>query len=214
MATPQQIDFIDAVNDAEDRGVVVLSDTGDSVFGGGAGDSSVLLESMLRIGIAGRALLPLADAAAVETLTAAGTGATATVALGGTVTGFFRPVEVTGVVGRVGPVHMVIEDLPFREFDMGKTAVLEVGHVTILVTEHAGIGGNHPDVYRGFGIEPRDYKMVVVKTASNFQWYAPFTSRVVRVDTTGPTQSDIVSLPWERIPRPMYPLEEPVSWRG
>ena len=97
---------------------------------------------------------------------------------------------------------------------MGQTVVFEVGNVTMLVSEHVGIGGNHPDVYRGFGIEPADYKVVVVKTASNFQYYAPITSRVIRVNTTGPTQSDIVSLPWERIPRPIYPLEEPASWRG
>ena len=87
---------------------------------------------------------------------------------------------------------MFIDDVPGREFDMGQTAVFEVGKVTILVSEHVGIGGNHPDVYRGFGIEPADYKMVVVKTASNFQYYAPITSRVIRVNTTGPTQSDIV----------------------
>ena len=56
--------------------------------------------------------------------------------------------------------------------------------------------------------------MVVLKTASNFQYYASVTSRVIRVDTTGPTQSDIKTLPWERIPRPIYPLDEPASWRG
>ena len=54
----------------------------------------------------------------------------------------------------------------------------------------------------------------MLKTASNFQYYAPMTSRVIRVDTTGPTQSDIMTLPWERIPRPIYPLDEPASWRG
>jgi microcystin degradation protein MlrC len=200
--------------DGAERGVVVLSDTGDSVFGGGAGDSTVLLESILRVGIGGRALVPLVDQAAVAALAAAGTGATVTLAVGGGITGFFRPIEVTGVVGRVGSGHMIIEDLPGREFDMGRTAVFEVGPVTVLVSEQAGIGGNHPGVYRGFGIEPADYRMAVLKTASNFQYFAPMTSQVIRVDTTGPTQSDIASLPWERLPRPTYPLDEPASWRG
>ena len=200
--------------DGEERGLVVLSDTGDSVWGGAGGDSTVILESMQRVGIEGRALVPLVDGAAVAKLAAAGTGATVTLALGGGVSGFHRPIELTGVVGRSANGHMFIDDLPGREFDMGQAAVFEVGKLTILVSEHVGIGGNHPDVYRGFGIEPADYKMVVVKTASNFQYYAPITSRVIRVNTTGPTQSDIVSLPWERIPRPMYPLEEPASWRG
>ena len=86
---------------------------------------------------------------------------------------------------------MIVEDLPGREFDMGRTVAFEVGPLTVLISEHAGIGGNHPAVYRHFGIEPADARMVVLKTASNFQYYADMTARVIRVDTTGPTQSDI-----------------------
>jgi microcystin degradation protein MlrC len=206
----------DAVRMADDEpaGLVVLSDTGDSVFGGAAGDSTVLIASMLGCGITGRALVPLVDAAGVQTCTAAGEGATVTVTVGGSISGFYQPVELTGTVRSLGPGHMIVDDLPGREFDMGRCAVLEVGQITILISEQAGIGGNHPAVWRHFGIEPADAKMVVVKTASNFQYYAPMTSRVIRVDTVGPTQSDITTLPWERIPRPIYPLDEPATWSG
>jgi len=200
--------------DGEGRGLVVLSDTGDSVFGGAAGDSTVLIESMLRVGITGRALVPLVDAAAVGVLAAAASGSTVTVTLGGGISGFYRPLELTGVVRRVGSGHMIVNDFFMPEFDMGRTAVFEVGKVTILVSEHAGIGGNHPAVYRAFGIEPEDCRMVVLKTASNFQYYTPFASLVIRVDTAGPTQSDIRTLDWKRIPRPIYPLDEPAIWRG
>ncbi|MEZ5863678.1 MAG: hypothetical protein R3D25_06245 [Geminicoccaceae bacterium] len=37
--------------------------------------------------------------------------------------------------------------------------------------------------------------MVVVKTASNFQYFLPIASGVIRVDTRGPGQSDIATLP-------------------
>ncbi len=199
--------------EAEPSGIVVLSDTGDSVFGGSACDSTVLIASMLQVGITGRALVPVVDAAAVGALAAAGPDATVTVRLGGGISGFYRPLEVTGVVRTVGPGHIIVDDLPGREFDMGQCVVFDVGQVTILVSEQAGIGGNHPAVYRHFGIEPADAKIVVVKTASNFQYYAPLTSRVIRVDTVGPTQSDIKGLRWERIPRPIYPLDDPATWR-
>jgi len=195
-------------------GIAVLSDTGDSVFGGAAGDSTVIIGAIGRVGVSGPALVPLVDAAAVATLTSAGVGATVTVPIGGGIAGFFEPIELTGVVRTLGPGHMIVEDLPGREFDMGRCAALQVGQLTVLLSEHAGIGGNHPAVWRHFGIEPSEARMVVLKTASNFQYYAPMTARVIRVDTTGPTQSDILSLPWERIPRPMYPLEEPATWRG
>lgn len=90
---------------------------------------------------------------------------------------------------------------------MGASAVFEVGPVTLLVSELRGVAGNVPEVYRAFGIEPTDYHMAVLKTASNFQYFAPISSRVIRADTTGPGQSDVHGLPWRRIPRPVYPLE-------
>ncbi len=71
-----------------------------------------------------------------------------------------------------------------------------------------------PDVYRAFGIEPADYQMAVLKTASNFQFFAPISSRVIRVDTPGPGQSDVRTLPWRRIPRPIWPLDDIAHWRG
>ncbi len=90
---------------------------------------------------------------------------------------------------------------------MGRTAVFEVGPVTMLISELRGVAGNLPDVYRAFGIEPEDYKIAVLKTASNFQFFAPITSRVVRADTAGPGQSDVFTLPWSRLPRPIFPLD-------
>ncbi len=92
--------------------------------------------------------------------------------------------------------------------------MFEVGPVTLLVSELRGLAGNVPGVYRAFGVEPCEYKMAVLKTASNFQYFAPITSRLIRVDTRGPGQSDIVGLPWRRIPRPIYPLDQIASWRG
>jgi microcystin degradation protein MlrC len=53
----------------------------------------------------------------------------------------------------------------------------------------------------------------VLKTASNFQYFAPITSQVIRADTRGPGQSDVFTLPWKRIPRPVYPLDPVSDWR-
>jgi microcystin degradation protein MlrC len=96
---------------------------------------------------------------------------------------------------------------------MGRTVVFDVGPVTMLISELRGVAGNLPDVYRAFGVEPQDYKMAVLKTASNFQYFASMTSQVIRVDTRGPGQSDVFGLPWKRIPRPVYPLEPITDWR-
>lgn len=201
--------------DAADKGVVVLSDTGDTVFGGAAGDSNLILESMLRLGIRNRALVPLIAPASVATLVNAGVGAQVTLPLGGSVAKeFFQPLEVTGVVRHIGGGHIDLNQHHQGQIDMGRTVVFEVGPVTLLISELRGVAGNLPDVYRAFGIEPADYKMAVLKTASNFQYFASMTSQVIRADTRGPGQSDVFGLPWKRIPRPVYPLDEVADWRS
>jgi microcystin degradation protein MlrC len=196
-------------------GLVVLSDTGDTVFGGAPGDSNLILESILRQGIAGRALIPLISPATARRLAEAGEGAEVTLPVGGDqAPAFFTPLVVTGRVRKVAPGHVKVAVFQQPEFDQGITVIFEVGPVTLFVTERSGAAGNVPDVYRAFGIEPADYSMAVLKTASNFQFFRPIAPRVIRVDTRGPGQSDVATLPWKRLPRPIWPLEEIASWRG
>lgn len=196
------------MGDAEPNGIVVLSDTGDTVFGGSAGDSNVILEAVLRLKPKGTVLIPLIGPKAVAQMIAAGEGATATVQLGGEVaTRFFKPLEVTGRVRKIGGGIIKATDNHQSEFDMGRSVVFEAGSTIVLASELRGMGGNLPDIYRAFGIEPREHKMAVLKTASNFQYFAPITSRIIRADTRGPGQSDVFTLPWTRTPRPIYPLE-------
>lgn len=208
----------DAVRKADQapQGLVVLSDTGDTVFGGAAGDSNLILESMLRLGTTSRTLIPLIAPESVQRLAQAGVGATVTLPLGGTVaTQFFQPLQVTGVVRSVHDKGVIdLQQHHQGEIDMGRTAVFDVGPITLLISELRGLAGNLPDVYRAFGIEPRDYKIAVVKTASNFQYFASITAQVIRADTRGPGQSDVFGLPWKRIPRPVYPLEPVADWRA
>jgi microcystin degradation protein MlrC len=208
------IDDAVCMADAMNKGVVVLSDTGDTVFGGTAGDSNLILEAILRLGIKSRALIPLIEPQTVSRLVAAGEGAEVTLPIGGHSTPFFTPLTVTGRVRKIADGHVKVPVFQQPEFDQGRTVVFEVGPVTMLITERTGAAGNVPDVYRAFGIEPADFKMAVLKTASNFQFFAPISSRVIRVDTRGPGQSDVVGLPWRRVPRPMYPMEDIKSWRG
>ena len=199
---------------AASDGVVVISDTGDSMFGGSAGDSTVVLESVLRIGGGVSALIPMVDRGAVARLTAAGEGATVTVGVGGCTTPFFAPVEVTGVVRTVASGVLDLRGAGHwgLEVDMGTTVIFDVGAVRLMISELRGLGGNLPVIYRRFGVEPGDYKLAVLKTASNFQFFRSVTSEVIRADTPGPTQSDITALSWLRAPRPLYPLDDLIDW--
>ena len=201
--------------DAEPKGVVVISDTGDTVFGGSTGDSTILLEAMLRLGIKGPALLPMISRTTAETLYAAGEGTTLTVTLpvGGTLAPeFFTPIEVTGTVRKIGGGVVPLKYMHQSEVDFGKAVIFEVGPVTMLITEKRGVAGNVPDAYRVMGVEPAGYKMAVLKTASNFQFYDDISSRLIRANTRGPGQSQVLTLPWKRLPRPIYPLDPIDDW--
>ncbi|HSJ29290.1 MAG TPA: M81 family metallopeptidase [Acidimicrobiia bacterium] len=197
-------------------GVVVLSDTGDSVLGGAGGDSTVLLREMLETGIAGPALVPLVHPGIGGLLDPSQLGSTVTVEVGGAVSGMYAPISLTGVLRQFGPTTFQIGgESVYAGFvvDLGVTAVLDVACGTVVVTQRHGVGGVHPDMYRHYGIDPADFKMAVLKTASNFQYFSDMASETIRVDTPGPTQSDIGGLPWTRIPRPVYPLDEMEGWR-
>ena len=60
-----------------------------------------------------------------------------------------------------------------------------------------------------------DYQMAVLKTASNFQWFRPIASGVIRADTPGPDPvGHRRACRGSAVPRPIYPLDETASWRG
>ncbi|HXF60991.1 MAG TPA: MlrC C-terminal domain-containing protein, partial [Caldilineaceae bacterium] len=198
---------------AAPNGVVILSDTGDSVFGGATGDSTVILRALLEQRFGEMALVPMVDAAAAQAAFAAGVGCELTLDLGGKLDPIFgKPLSVTVRVEALadGPVEAAV--IGRNSFDMGKSALLAVGPIRIVVSEHVGIGGNHPIVYRRFGVEPAQAKAVVLKTASNFQYYADMTAQVIRVDSVGPTMSHLEQFRWQHLPRPIYPLDPLPAW--
>lgn len=200
---------------AAESGLVILSDTGDSVFGGASGDSTVILAEMLRQHISQMALVPMVDAKTVDRAIAAGVGSTVTVRLGGKLDpNFGQPVQVTATVARIGGGRIHTEIIGMESFDMGRAVLLKAGSIHIIVSEKRGIGGNHPIVYRHFGVEPADAKMVVVKTASNWQYYQAMISEVIRVNTHGATMSQLQDFEWQQLPRPIYPLDELSEWRA
>jgi microcystin degradation protein MlrC len=198
---------------AADGGLVILSDTGDSVYGGAPGDNTTLLGELLRQDVPRLSLIPAIDAEAVATANMAGVGVTITLPIGGRHdTVFCEPVEVTGRVAALS--DGLTTDIPDRGVcDFGKTAVIEAGHVRIVLLNQRSFGVNHPLLYQHLGIDVDAAKMVVVKTASNFQFFAQWRKHMIRVDTPGITQSDLSAFDWQHLPRPIDPFDDMEDWR-
>jgi len=213
----ESISPAEAVRKAEraPRGLVVLSDTGDTIWGGAVGDSTWILEQMIQQQITSTALVPILDAEVVEAAIQAGVGNEITVNVGGKIdTVFMKPIPITGKVAAIGGGRIEEVVIGIESFDMGRAVLLEVGNVKLMVSEKRGISGNHPVVYQHFGVDPAQAKMVVVKTSSNWQYYNEWISEVIRVDTPGPTMSHLERLTWERVPRPIWPVDDLREWRA
>ncbi|RPI90393.1 MAG: hypothetical protein EHM42_01435 [Planctomycetaceae bacterium] len=191
---------------AAERGLVILSDTGDSVYGGAPGESTCILRELLTQQVPGVALVPLVDAAAVEAALAAGVGAHLSIDLGGRVDRVFsQPVRVTARVAATSRGACV--ELPDRgACDLGRTALLEVGQVKIVVLDSRSFAINHPILYTHLGQDIDSARIVVVKTASNFQFFSRWRPGLIRVDSPGVTQSDLTAFDWQRLPRPTWPI--------
>jgi microcystin degradation protein MlrC len=149
----------------------------------------------------------------LEVALGAGVGAEITVELGGKVDNVFsKPVLVTGRVAAISSgVTVSLGDRGVC--DLRRTALLEVGQIRIVILDHRSFAINHPVLYTHLGLDVADAKMVVVKTASNFQFFERWRDGLIRVDSPGMTQSDLTAFDWKRVPRPMYPLDEIDAWR-
>ncbi len=211
------ISLADAVSRARqaEQGLVVLSDTGDSVFGGASGDSTCLLGEMIRQQVDQLALVPMVDPEVVKEAIASGAGTELSVQLGGKLAADFnQPLQVTARVAAIGGGRIEADVIGMDSFDMGRAVLLEIGLIRVVVSETRGVGGNHPAVYRHFGVEPAEAQMIVLKTASNWQYYSEMTSEVIRVNTPGPTMSDLAGFRWQHLPRPIYPLDRDQGFDG
>jgi microcystin degradation protein MlrC len=198
---------------ASTDGLVVLSDTGDSVRGGAGGDSTVILREAIRQQVEGL-LVQLVQPDIGDLLAGSEVGDIVTVTVGGAVAAMHEPITLTGHLLRFEPTVIRLGgDYPHPVADLGWTAVLEIPCGHVVITERTGIGGVHPDMYPQVGLDPAAHSMAVIKTASNFQYFRPIAADLIRVDTAGPSQSDIVDLTWTRVPRPIYPLD-PIASRN
>src|SRR5581483_5084637 len=158
-------------------GPYVLSESADGTGAGSPGDSVAVLERLLALGVTERCLVSVVDAPAVRAAMAAGVGREVDVSVGGTLDPrYTRPVRVRGRVRLLSDGRYVFTGSEFTgtEGNMGHAAVLQVGSISVLAMSQPTFTID-PAFYRAVGLEPRDAKIVVVKSALQFRdGYGPF----------------------------------------
>jgi microcystin degradation protein MlrC len=145
----------------------------------------------------------------------AGVGATVTVEVGGSLApGYFQPITFTGYVKTISDGTFTFKGPGMRgvPHHMGRTVVLVDNGIHLVVMER-GVSQWDPELYRCLGQEPTDARIVQVKSPMAFRAaYADILDEVIVVAAPGAANPDLVSLPWQRLPRPIYPLDPDVTW--
>ena len=144
----------------------------------------------------------------------AGPGSVVDVALGG------DPVygKVLNLKSKVmglaqGPVAFA----PFyalNSVDEGRSALLGIDRHLVNVTERAVFGGNDPTLYERYGVDLASVRYAVVKIAADYNRFHRWRTGKVRVNSPGCSQHDLSALPWHRLPRPIFGLDNGVAWHA
>jgi microcystin degradation protein MlrC len=183
--------------------------------GGAPGDGTALLRELLNRDIAGKAMLTVVDPEAVGQVIPAGVGHEVTLAVGGKLdTIRNRPVTVTGRVKAITDGRYVSSiGQAQTPISMGRTVVLEVGDIFVVLCEMVGPNLD-PALYRSVGLEPKDAKIVVVKSAYSFRdGYEAIAREIIMVNSPGVSSPDLRAMKdcFTLAPRPLFPLDDDVS---
>ncbi|MCX7670009.1 MAG: MlrC C-terminal domain-containing protein, partial [Anaerolineae bacterium] len=149
---------------------------------------------------------------AVETCLAAGVGAEITLEVGGKLdVRHGRPLRVTGVVRSLfdGALWRGGVRQPMGRTRPGPIAVLNIGGLDLVLTatRHSF---EDPVQLRVLGLEPLDYRIVVLKRGYLTTEFAQIAPRSILAFTPGCTNCRVERMEFRRVRRPIYPLDRDV----
>ena len=201
----------------DDRLPVIYADAGDNPGGGGTGRSTDLLKALIDSDAQNVLYGSYFDAPLAKAAHAAGAGASFTAefnTLPGTPSDFplTYEAEVVGlhdgdIVGRLGL-------LAGRRLHLGPCAAIRIGGITVVVISDRSQTAD-PMFFEMFGLDIGKAQTVVVKSRGHFRagfipWFPP--ERVYEIDTDGLVSPILHRRQWQHLPRPVFPLDEDVSW--
>ena len=201
---------------------VILVDAADSPNAGSLADSSAVIERLVERDVDINCAVYINDAPASDKAFELGVGAEAEFTLGGTLDKVFqKPYTLKarvhslheGIYRNEGPAY------PGKIAHVGKTAVLKHKNIDIVAMRYM-TWSYDLQAYAAFGLDPRMYDLVVVKSANQYKVnYLPLTDLFYPTDTPGASSANLAAMPFDRVKRPFYPLDDfeafddtPVAW--
>lgn len=177
---------------------LILADIADNPGGGARGDSTFILEALIRHGIGDVALGAIWDPGAVQICRDAGVGARFTMRIGGK-TGVMAgdPVDVRATVMAVRDDHAQTDFGTLTPMGPSARVRTDGGIDIVLVSRCQQVLGT--DLFTGLGVTLEDKRGLVVKSTQHFlQSFGPLVGDVLYVETPGLLRTDFQNIPFQR----------------
>ncbi len=210
----------DAIREAleHDGQPVVIAEVSDNPGGGSPGSGTHLLRALIEAGVTEATFGFIYDPPTAEQAHDAGVGAEIEVEIGGKI----DPANLGDAVRAKAYVKSItdgryITTSPMGqggERNLGKMARLVIGGIDVLIGSES-----HQTIDTGpfllHGISVDRYKIVALKSQNHFRaGFEPIAAKIIRTDPPGWTTSNLKQLNYQRISRPIWPLDEGVEWSG
>jgi microcystin degradation protein MlrC len=209
-ATLPFVPFDEAIRRALEPGdkPILLADTSDQTGGGAPGDTTHMIKAFLDAGIRDAVYAPLWDPLAVGICFAVGVGTTLTLRIGGKYEPYSGPsldVEAEVLFLKRDAYQ---DQLSNERVPMGDVAVIRVEGIEILLNTRR-VGVFSPTMFTHHGMTLADKKVIGLKNLYKHKdVFAPITREQLFVATPGACPPDWRSIPFKRVPRPLWPLDE------
>lgn len=189
---------------------VTIADTSDNAGGGAPSDNTTFLRLLIARGIEGASVGPIWDPVAVRLAFDAGPGARIRLRFGGKACwASGQPIDADVEV--LACVPQALQSFAGSPVEMGDAVGVRTaeGIGAVLVSRRCQAMGH--DLFSNLGIDPRAERLLVVKSNQHFfASFAPISAGVIYAEGDGLLLSDYRRYPWQRVARPIWPLDDAV----
>lgn len=190
---------------------VVISDSGDNPTAGGAGDIPFVLARLLALGADATLVAGITDPEAVARCDQAGVGASVALVVGGKLDPIHgQPLPINATVVALHSVPWPANARAGATVLPNRVAVVNVQGVDVVLTERRTPFHQMSD-FTKLALDPTHYKIVVVKMGYLVPEVAALAKRALLALSPGAVNQDIEHLPFQRIRRPMFPMDRAMA---
>lgn len=196
--TTETWQFSEAVDKAleDPRQPIIISDAGDNPTAGAAQDLAIVVKELVEKKVNSALVVAVVDPQAVQKCFAAQEGDLLQLSLGR-----------SGPQVDAEPYSISAKLVARKEFTDNKFAVVDKdGVVVVIASERFAV--TDPTLLEQLGLRPGEFKLIVIKSGYVSPEYQKIAARKMFALTAGDTNLLLSELKYERVRRPIYPLDD------